>query len=619
MARKHHFLSFHAPRQPTSRPAGAAVRGVFGLLIALFALAGAPLADAATAANAQSPLGTNLNGIAFFTSEQPFLNVFKTTAVSRTSIGWTTSSPTVGDTGEEQYLQLDADGYPTTLTASSADPHAQQFQWVYLVLLFNLPNSNHGTGLPYRAGQYVVLYDGQGTMSYGLDAQLVSSAPGRDVINVQTPHSNSGISLAIKATDPNHTGNYIRNIRVVKAEEEALLAAGNVFSPNFLSLIQHFRALRFMDWLSTNNSNLTSWSNRPLPSNGGYGSANGAPLEVAVQLCNAVSADCWLNIPHKADNDYITRMAQLVHASLGTGQKVYVELSNEVWNGSFQQSAYATAQGKTLWPGAKATDYDYNRSWYGMRVAQTCDIWKSTWGSDANRVVCVMGAQAAGAYSATQALDCPLWTGTGNAPCSKHGIDAVAIAPYFGFFTMPTTWLSDPDGGLAKLFQQLFSGGVLAGGYAGGDIKQTSDWEAAYRTALAPYKLPFIAYEAGQSFQGFPKYLDGSAMVNSYIAANRDPRMGQAYTTALNNWKANGGQLYMNFQDICTASKYGEWGALESFMDPVSPLTSAPPKWQALQNFIAANPCWWGGCSSSTISNGSTAEVPMAPSNLSIH
>ena len=73
-------------------------------------------------------------------------------------------------------------------------------------------------------------------------------------------------------------------------------------------------------------------------------------------------------------------------------------------------------------------------------------------------------------------------------------------------------------------------------------------------------------------------------------------RMAAAYTTMLNNWKANGGGLFTVFADIYSPSNFGEWGALESFLDPVTPLSSAPPKWQALQNFISGNDCWWANC-----------------------
>ncbi|HVA41405.1 MAG TPA: hypothetical protein VNF49_12120 [Candidatus Binataceae bacterium] len=593
-------------------PVFSAGAATFILACALSLFAGSHTARAATSANSTSPLAMNVMPINYYTAEQPFLNIFKTSGVSQsTPSGWVTHSTTTWDTGEEAYLQLDSNGYPTTLTAASSDPHSPQlFNSVGLILERGLPNSNAGTGLPYRAGQYVVLYDGQGTLSYGFDAKLVSSSPGRDVINVATPTSGAGIDLRITSTDPNHTGNYIRNIRVVKAEEEQLLQAGNVFSPNFLSLMQRFHVLRLMQWLAIDDKGgtLTNWSNRPHQTDAGWGSAYGVPLEVGLELCNATGADCWLNVPHKANDDYITQMATLAHAMLGASQKVYVEFSNEVWNGAYAQFNYASTQGAALWPNAGVSAFTYNRDWYGMRTAQTCDIWKTVWGADASRVVCVLGAQAAQAATATSSLQCTLWTGSGHAPCSNHGISAIAIAPYFGYGQPQSSWLSASDGGLSLLFQWLDASQVTV-----------SSWETAYKSALAPYNLPFIAYEGGQSLQGFPAYQNGSAMVNLLIAANRDPRMATEYTTALNNWKTNGGQMYVLFADIYSPGQYGAWGALESFLDTVSPLSSAPPKWQAIQNFISGNSCWWSGCAGTIGPTTGAPAVPMAPASLTVH
>jgi hypothetical protein len=599
-------MRFRLPAPLLGTVHGAAI-GV-ALLCATVALIGPWVpgnAIAATPANAHSPLGLDLDGVTYYSPEQPFLNIFKTAGA------WVTGSGSTYDTGEEAYLQLDANGYPTTLSASSADPHAPQlFTHVGVILLNNLPNSNFGSGPPYRAGNYVVLYDGQGTLVYTLDAHLVSSSPGRDVINVATPTYGGGIGITIGATDPQHIGNYIRNIRVVKAEEERLLDAGYIFRPGFLSLLQNFRALRFMDWLDTNNSTLSSWSSRPTLDSASWGTG-GVPIEVAADLCNAVGADCWLNVPHMADNNYMTQMATLVHQTLGSTQKVYIEFSNEVWNYVFSQASYAQTQGQAMWPGANVTPFDFNRNWFGMRTAQMCDIWKSTWGADGSRVVCVLGAQAANTYTATESLQCPLWTGAGNGPCAGHGIGAVAIAPYFGG-AVPASWTSQPDGGLSKLFESMTQQNdpsIPAGGW----LAQISQWEAAYKAALAPFNLPFIAYESGQTFQGFPNYPNGSPMVQLFIAANHDPRMAAAYTTALNSWKANGGELYLQFVDISPYNQYGEWGAMQSFLDTVYPLSSAPPKWQALQNFIASNPCWWPGCTGTV--SGATA-TPNSPTNL---
>jgi hypothetical protein len=537
-------------------------------------------ARAATSFNAQSAMGINLGAVSYYTSEQPFINSFLT------SERWITHSDATWDTKEEKYLNLDANGWPITLNSVN-EPTAQQFNSLGVLFLLGMPDTANGI---YPAGQYIVLYDGQGTLNYGFDAALVRRSQGRDVINV-TP-TNNGINLRIVATDPRHTGNYLRNIRVVTAANEAAAKAGQIFNPAFLKLIQNFRALRFMDWFQTNGSTLASWTDRPIPTHAFFGTSKGVPIEIAVQLSNAVSADAWMNVPVMADDNFIRQMAALVHRQLGSTQKIYVELSNEVWNFSFSQAKYAASKGQALWPTQPSGHggYEYNRQWYGMRTAQMCDIWRSVWRSDP-RLVCVLGAQMAWSFTATEALNCPYWTQ--GAPCSGHAIDAVAVAPYMGG-AVPSAWPSLPDGGLANLFQSLYSQNdptVPAGGF----MAQDAAWQKDFVKILAPYKLPLLAYEGGQTFANGPT----DALNNLYMAANRDPRMGQAYTRYFQQWKAGGGQLFMYFNDVGIGSKYGSWGALESIMQSTTPLSSAPPKWQAIQNFIAGTPCWWPSCSTS--------------------
>jgi hypothetical protein len=535
-------------------------------------------ARAATSFNAQSALGINLATVNYFATEQPFVNSFVT------SQGWITHSNATWDTNEEKYLNLDANGWPTTLNSVN-EPATQQFNSLGVLFLLGMPNTANGI---YPAGQYVVLYDGEGMMTYGFDAALVRHSPGRDVINV-TPSKN-GIELRIVATDPRHTGNYLRNIKVVTAANEAAAKAGQIFNPAFLKLIRNFRALRFMDWFQTNGSTLSSWTDRPIPTSAFFGTSKGVPLEIAVQLANAVSADAWMNVPVMADDNYIRQMATLVQGQLGGSQRIYVELSNEVWNSSFSQSEYAASQGKALWPTRQSgtKGYEYNREWYGMRTAQMCDIWRAVWHSD-RRLVCVLGAQAASSFSATEALKCPYWTQ--GAPCYGHGIDAVAVAPYLGG-ALPSAWTSQADGGLGNLFQSLYLQNhptIPAGGF----LAEDAAWLKDFITKLAPYKLPLLAYEGGQSFANGAT----AALNNLYMVANRDPRMGQAYARYFQQWKNGGGQLFIYFNDVGVGSQYGSWGALESIMQTTTAPGSAPPKWQAIQNFIAANPCWWSGCS----------------------
>jgi hypothetical protein len=579
--------------------------GQFAALAALLTGIGAvnPLL-AASSANTNSAVGINLHSVDYYSPEQPFLDILKTNG------GLSTESSSGSGTGEEQFLNLDANGWPISLIAVR-NLLPQQFSQVSVLMLRSLPQTPNGV---YPAGQYVVRYQGEGTITYRFDAAKVPSlsAPGRDVINVATPTSGGGISLTITATDPKHTGNYIRNIQVVKAENESALVAGQMFNPAFLSLMKNFRTIRYMDWINTNGSTESSWSKRPMLNDISWGTKRGVPWEVTVQLANAVSADPWLNIPVMADDNYIQQLATLVHTNLGSKQQVYVEFSNETWNNGFSQNAYVTAQGQATFSGLQ-DGLEYNRNWFGMRTAQMCDIWKSVWGADFSRVVCVLAAQAASTYTATDSLDCKAWTA--GAPCSAHNITAVAIAPYFGG-GLPSAWTSQPDGGLANLFASLTSQNdpsIPTGGWLG----QALGWVGKYSTALAKYKLPLIAYEGGQTFVSFPNGVnaDGSdnATTKLYSAANRDARMNTAYTAYLQGWKANGGQMIALFNDISTFGQYGEWGALESIMQTTTPLSSAPAKWQAIQNFISGNPCWWSGCSGTV---GGAAKTPMAPANL---
>jgi len=559
----------------------------------------APAALAETSANYQSAIGINLQGVNYFSSEIPFLNIFKM------GDGWLTQANGQWDTKEEQYLNADADGYPKSLTATG-EPGPQKFNAVAVLLLHGLPQTSNGY---YPPGQYVVLYDGQGALSYSFDAKLVSSAPGRDVINV-TP-SASGILVKISATDPQHNGNYLHNIRIVQAKYEADLGAGKVFNPTFLTDLQNFRAIRFMDWLRTNNSTLSSWSNRPLPSNAFWGTNSGVPLEVCIQLANAVSADAWLNIPVTASDDYITQMAKLVASELGPTQKAYVEFSNEVWNSMFTQNAYSISQGTPLFPTAMNKWYA-GWEWYGMRVAQIADIWYGVYGSTdfSSKVVVVMAGQAANSAVLQEELSTPDWKGAGNGPAAAHHIGAAAIAPYFlgtsdVGSTITSMALTSLGGGLSQLFSQLTT--------ATGSIDKRIPWTTSNAKVASSFGLPLVAYEGGQSLQGFPTYGPTSPQVQMFIAANRDARMGAAYTTYLNDWKASGGTLFMHFNDSYPPSQYGMWGLLESIMQTTQPLSSAPPKWQAVQNFISGNKCWWANCA------GSVSGVPDSPPGFAAH
>ncbi len=116
------------------------------------------------------------------------------------------------DTQEYGKLDLDEHGWVKSLPAPEDSPEYTRVSTV----MFTDFNAN------YLGGEYVVLYDGEGTIEYQWPAQKdkLKSTLRRNVINVNP--SQGGIYLTITSTVTHKTGNYIRNIRVVPAKYENL-------------------------------------------------------------------------------------------------------------------------------------------------------------------------------------------------------------------------------------------------------------------------------------------------------------------------------------------------------------------------------------------------------------
>ena len=72
----------------------------------------------------------------------------------------------------------------------------------------------------------------------------------------------------------------------------------------------------------------------------------GLPYEVIVALINKTKANVWVNIPHNATIDYVTEISQFFKENLNEDSKIFLELSNEVWNGGFASQKYFTGLAK---------------------------------------------------------------------------------------------------------------------------------------------------------------------------------------------------------------------------------------------------------------------------------
>ncbi len=505
-------------------------------------------------------IGTNLSSINFYSSQLPFMNEFNS------SESWLTQSEKQWNTREENRLNLDSNGWVKSL------PNKGVKYTKVSTLLFR----DHAD---YPAGKYVVLYDGKGTLEYDFDAKKnhALSSPGRDVIDVKP--SDTGILLSITETDPNRKGDYIRNIRVVPEAYESTYK-NQIFNPEFTQKIEPFSTLRFMDWMETNDSTQKEWKDRPKLKDARY-SEVGAPVEIMVELANQTNQNAWFTMPHMATNSYVWNFANYVKNNLKPGLEVYVEYSNEVWNPQFEQAKWAGQQAKQQWSNSDLNYLD----WYSKRTTEVVKLWDRVFGNDSERVIGVMSAQAANLSTGEQVLDYN-W-GSNNLSHEDTGIDAIAIAPYFGNYIGQSvnrgkleSWAREKDGGVGKLFQEINHGGLLNNSPKGGALAQAYGNMEAYADLAEEEGLELLAYEGGQHLAGLQGLENSRAITELFIKANRDPRMKGIYKNYLKEWFDVGGDLFANFNDVGTPSKWGSWGTLESVYQDHS------PKYDAIVEFL---------------------------------
>jgi hypothetical protein len=496
-----------------------------------------------------------LAGIADWSNQYPFIDFFKSARP------WITSTPTIWNTNEFDKLELDRHGWVVALPGddSGANVSSQFTQVTTLV-----PNAG-------VFDRYLVVYDGQGIITYGRATKDVAvSTPGRDVIEAPGDRS---IILTIVETDPDQTGNYLRNIQVIP-EPFADIYRAQIFNPDFIEHLRGFKVLRFMDWMQTNHSSQSEWgdmadmraSQRPHPDDATY-STRGVPLEVMVELSNQTGIAPWFNMPHLATDNYMKNFAEYVHAHLDPTLPVYIEFSNEVWNGQFTQARYARQQGDG--------DFGAGLQWFGHRTADMTLLWEQVFQAEADRVIGVLGAQAANRWTAQQALH-PIQDA--GLEYNEIGIDAIAIAPYFGgnlgrpdHEEEVERWTHDPDGGLSLLFQELTVGGVLSDDSVENGMQQSYAMMKDYAEFAQQEGLMLLAYEGGQHLVGRRGVVNNDAITALFIAANRDPRMGELYRDYFLSWHQAGGGVFAHFTDIGSATKWGSWGSRESLYQESSP------------------------------------------------
>jgi hypothetical protein len=471
----------------------------------------------------------NLNGPADWNTELPFVDVFR---LSRRWVSQRKGEPW----GRGPELELDQHGWVKRLQADC---------WAESPLCTI-------SGGHYPDGRYTILYDGEGELDVWNTAAVVSRSPGKILFDAVP--SRGGFHLKLLATNP---ANYVRNIRVIMPGFAETYGT-EPFHPVFLRRWQGIACLRFMDWMETNGSKLSNWSQRPTPADATY-TEKGVALEVMIELCNRLDADAWFCMPHLADDDYVRNFARMVRERLDPELKVYVEYSNEVWNGIFAQSRWAGEQGIRL--GFAAKPWEAAWRFTAHRSVQIFAIWEEAFGGR-QRLIRVLPTQAANPYVSERVVEFQ--------EAFKHA-DALAVAPYVSCNVPPA------GDGLTAAQVERWTVEELLDHAEKKSLPQSIDWIRRQKQVADKYGLRLIAYEGGQHLVGVGGGENNEKMTALFHAANAHPRIGRIYDQYYRAWTEAGGDLFCYFSSVGRWSKWGSWGIMQHFDD--DPLQS--PKFMA--------------------------------------
>lgn len=554
-------------------------------------LLGAAAVTAEPAAASDIPsLGVHLSGVRDYATQHPFLDRYKTAR------DWAINDPNGAFATVDPRLPLDEDGWPTEVPAGRR-----------LITAIGVDPTNDA--IPDR---YVVLFNGEGELQY-IGASVLEAGKGRDRIEVTTTEG-EGFANIFLLISRSEKSNHIRNIRVVREDQLKAFEAGEIFNPAFLARLKDFTMLRFMDWMGTNGSVVTTPETRRRPTDASWTNENvwestrraGVPIEIVVELANRVGADAWINIPHGADDALVREYAEIVRDRLDPRLKVYVEYSNEVWNFGFGQAQETFDAAQRRWSEAFARrctgNPDRGTAWmqlYGTRAAEVMDIFSSVFGPAAkSRLVRVAATQTAFLGLEEAILEAPLAVCEGKPP-PKRSFDAYAVTGYFegGLYADGNISFIDNvkevrkfarqgEKGIAKAFRQMDKGDVFPTEEGFISLEDPSDDNvttglrglfAYHANVAAENGLKLVAYEGGPHlFSSFETTRD---LTGFFAKLNRDRRMGKLVTKMLDLFKDAGGSRFTYFADVEPYTEFGFWGALESVYQKRSAKFDAITAW----------------------------------------
>jgi Ca2+-binding RTX toxin-like protein len=449
--------------------------------------------------------------------------------------------------------------------------------------------------------QFILEWAGAGTLEVnqphtvlGPNKLLLTFNP--DYVDDQGNPEQEGITINLQSTDPDNTGDHIRDIKLYRAEDADLVAAGERFNPDWFDRVDDFRVLRTHDWQSTNFPTTVDWGrNVETADQANWGlPGRGMPYELLVQMANETRSDLWINIPHTASEQYMREAAAYVKANLDPGLKLQVEFSNEYWTTIFDQYAYFQDGGAQ----AFGDDAFAAGQFYGTEAARMADIFTAEFGADSTilRPTLTVDNIMFNTGEAEAMLTAPSAVAAGGVSPVSRGFEVIATDGYLSWWAPdPSTadmirdWMTDADGGFGRardfLINQL-------------NTDVLPSWQKG-RALADKYGLEFMVYEGGALLLNQVENPD-PVLTDFAIRFTASAEMKEVYEAELAAWATVGTGPFAWYADVGRPGPWGDYGHWKGEDFTPAPRTDALTK----ANETVAP--WWTGDDrpASTFANG---------------
>lgn len=516
------------------------------------------LTETVSAAPEQFRLGAQLAKINSDMTAWTFTDVMKTSGKTGESLdslqhGWFVKQAKSFDAQLSQKINVDADGWPVSMQLKNGDRAEAIFT---TVMTADIDNA-------YAPGIYTFTFEGEGEFEFE-NVSIVDQQAGQ----IQLDYAGQGaVTVSIIDTDPQQSGNYLRNLRLLRPDSQN----DALFTQEYLNYLKSAKVIRPTQWISNAALygvfddeqavlTLQDWNSRVKLTHSHWGTGSGAPYELMAELANQSASHLWLNVPLAAGDDYIKSLATLLHSQLATNRVLYLELGNELSKRTFPQRQgrdYALAQALIRWPDAHGAPAMENLStlqqenmlisnWQAARTLEIAALFDDIWGNDAERVVSVLAGTVQDTKSPLtynqQLLEGALITHFEQSQAPGHLIDSLAVDPLV-YNTSATQFSIDNAqamltdtrqfvDGTGRFYEQGSAPGLRYG------IRQAA-------TLVSQYNIALTAYAGGHGF-------DASSYLNYQVI--KSPEMYDLYETVFDVWNEESGGVFVAGKGITTTA-----------------------------------------------------------------